>query len=194
MDNLQPISSLYAQLVAGTSALRAGQVIAYPTEAVFGLGCDPDSLPAVAQLLSYKQRLVTQGLILVAADYSQLQPYIDEDRLPEAAKQRLLASWPGPINWVVPASINTPGWLTGRFNNLAVRVSAHPLVHQLCQTFGKPVTSTSANIIGKPPCRTAAAVRAQWGDQLFILSGEVGGERNPCEIRDAMTNDCLRPS
>ncbi len=182
-----------AQLTLILTALQAAQVIAYPTEAVFGLGCDPDNQAAVAKLLALKQRSQEQGLILVAADYQQLQPYIDDSRLPGEVKQRLWASWPGPINWVLPAAPFTPMWLTGRFNTLAVRVSAHPIVRQLCKAFGKPITSTSANLSGLPPCRSLEALQAQFGNQLPILPGAVGPQLNPCEIRDALTNRCLRP-
>lgn len=182
-----------SQLTAILAALQAKQVIAYPTEAVFGLGCDPDSQAAVAKLLALKQRSHRQGLILVAANYQQLQPYIDDAPLSDEVKQRLFASWPGPVNWVVPAAPTTPAWLTGRFTTLAVRVSAHPLVRQLCLAFGKPITSTSANVSGFPPCRSLEALRAQFGSQLPTLPGAVGPQLNPCEIRDALTNGCLRP-
>lgn len=188
-----PALAPQSQLTVIVAALRAAQVIAYPTEAVFGLGCDPDSQLAVAKLMALKQRSQTQGLILVAADYQQLRSYVDDSRLSDEVKQRLWASWPGPINWVLPVSATTPAWLTGRFNTLAVRVSAHPIVRQLCQAFGKPITSTSANVSGLPPCRSLEALQAQWGHQLPVLSGALGTQINPCEIRDALTNRCLRP-
>jgi L-threonylcarbamoyladenylate synthase len=187
-----PALAPQSQLTAILSALQAAQVIAYPTEAVFGLGCDPDSQVAVAKLLALKQRSQRQGLILVAADYQQLRPYLDERSLSDEVKQRLWASWPGPINWVLPVSATTPAWLTGRFNTLAVRVSAHPIVCQLSQAFGKPITSTSANLSGLPPCRSLEALRAQFGHQLPVLPGTVGPQLHPCEIWDALTNRCLR--
>lgn len=182
-----------SQLTFILAALQAAQVIAYPTEAVFGLGCDPDSQAAVAKLLALKQRSQTQGLILVAADYQQLSPYVDDSRLSDEVKQRLWASWPGPINWVLPVFATTPAWLTGSFNTLAVRVSAHPIVRQLCLAFGKPIISTSANVSGFPPCRSLEALQAQLGHQLPVLPGAIGSQLNPCEIRDALTNRCLRP-
>lgn len=172
--------------------LRKGIVIAYPTEAVFGLGCDPDSESAVAQLLRLKKRPVEKGLILIAADYHQLQPYIDDAQLSVAQKERMFASWPGPVTWVVPASSETPAWLTGRFESLAIRVSDHPLVQQICRNFGKPLVSTSANLSGFPPCRTAAEVGEQFGVDFPVLSGETGGRLNPSEIRDVLTGELIR--
>lgn len=117
--------------------LQQQEVIAYPTEAVFGLGCDPDSENAVMALLALKQRPVDKGLILIAADYAQLEPYIADRELTVLQRERMFASWPGPVTYVVPASPHTPRWLTGRFDSLAIRVSDHPEVQALCRGFWK---------------------------------------------------------
>ncbi|EIR69115.1 Sua5/YciO/YrdC/YwlC family protein, partial [Yersinia pestis] len=100
-------------------ALRQEEVIAYPTEAVFGLGCDPDSEKAVNTLLALKQRPWQKGLILVAANYAQLEPYINDSMLNEIQRETLFSTWPGPITWVIPARVETPQWLTGCFDSLA---------------------------------------------------------------------------
>ncbi|MGM3191245.1 L-threonylcarbamoyladenylate synthase type 1 TsaC [Dickeya dadantii subsp. dieffenbachiae] len=172
--------------------LREENVIAYPTEAVFGLGCDPDSEMAVERLLALKQRPREKGLILIAADFQQLESYVDMSALSDIQRQTIFASWPGPVTWVLPAKTVTPDWLTGRFTSLAVRVSDHPLVKQLCLAFGKPLVSTSANLSGQPPCRTAREVVEQFGEGFPVLNGEVGGRLNPSEIRDALTGEMLR--
>ena len=172
--------------------LHQQQVIAYPTEAVFGLGCDPDSESAVMALLALKQRPVEKGLILIAADYMQLLPYIADHALSAEQRERMFASWPGPVTYVVPALPQTPRWLTGRFDSLAVRVSDHPDVQALCRGFGKPLVSTSANLSGEPPCRTAAEVALQFGPQFPVLQAETGGRRNPSEIRDAISGELIR--
>lgn len=173
-------------------ALRQQQVIAYPTEAVFGLGCDPDSGRAVEVLLTLKKRPKDKGLILIADNYEQLLPYIDDSLLTEQQRQTIALSWPGPVTWVMPARSSTPDWLTGRFSSLAVRVTDHPLVKELCQKFGKPLVSTSANLSGQSPCRVAEEVRQQFGDDFPVLAGLVGGRQNPSEIRDALTGNFIR--
>lgn len=173
-------------------ALQQEEVIAYPTEAVFGLGCDPDSEKAVNALLALKQRPWQKGLILIAANYEQLKPYIDDSMLNTAQQEMLFSCWPGPVTWVIPARAKTPRWLTGSFSSLAVRVSDHPLVQQLCSQYGKPLVSTSANLSGHEPCRTETEVRMQFGPFLPVLSGEVGGRLNPSEIRDALTGKQFR--
>ncbi|MGL5288697.1 MAG: Sua5/YciO/YrdC/YwlC family protein, partial [Aeromonas sp.] len=81
------------------AALQQDGVIAYATEAVFGLGCDPDSEVAVQRLLAIKQRPVEKGLILIAADMAQLQDYIDVSQLSGNQLAQVKASWPGPFTW-----------------------------------------------------------------------------------------------
>ncbi|ELY1864979.1 L-threonylcarbamoyladenylate synthase type 1 TsaC [Serratia marcescens] len=185
-------SELSPNLVSIIDALHQQQVIAYPTEAVFGLGCDPDSEQAVNALLALKQRPWEKGLILIAADYVQLKPYIDDSALSEQQRATMFASWPGPVTWVLPARPETPRLLTGRFSSLAVRVSDHPLVQQLCRQYGKPLVSTSANLSGLEPCRSADEVTRQFGTAFPVLAGEVGGRLNPSEIRDALTGEQIR--
>lgn len=174
------------------AVLKQERVIAYPTEAVFGVGCDPDSETAVTRLLELKQRPVEKGLILIAASYEQLEPYIDYTRLTASQKEAVFDSWPGPVTFVFPAKTTTPRWLTGQFDSLAVRVTNHPLVVELCNAFGKPLVSTSANLTGQPPCRDVAEVIAQFGPEFPVLKGDTGGRLNPSEIRDALTGKLFR--
>ncbi|OZG40447.1 tRNA threonylcarbamoyladenosine biosynthesis protein RimN [Aeromonas sp. A35_P] len=177
------------------AALQHDGVIAYATEAVFGLGCDPDSEAAVQRLLAIKQRPVEKGLILIAAELAQLQDYIDLDQLTSEQLAKVEASWPGPFTWIMPARPDTPAWLTGQFDTLAVRVTAHPQVQALCRAFGKPLVSTSANLTGEEPARRVADIGELLASQLaYILPGEVGGQANPSEIKDARTGAVIRPS
>ncbi len=177
------------------TALQQEQLIAYPTEAVFGLGCDPDSQAAVARLLKVKQRPMEKGLILVAATVEQLAPYVDFSQLTLEQKSSVLKSWPGPFTWVMPKQSSTPAWLTGQFDTLAVRVSAHPVVQQLCLAFGKPLVSTSANLTGEPPCRSKVDVLTQLHGQVIeVVDGECDLRANPTQIRDAKTLQLIRAS
>lgn len=172
-------------------ALRAGGVIAYPTEAVWGLGCDPFDEQAVRRVLDLKQRSEAKGLIIIAADIAQIEPWLQE--LDAAQKAAVLNTWPGPYTWVVPAE-SAPSWLRGRHASLALRVSAHPGVQALCRAWGGPLVSTSANRSGQPPVRDALQLRRQFGDGLaYILPGRLGGDAKPSEIRDAVSGTVLRP-
>lgn len=174
-------------------ALQQGEVIAYPTEGVFGVGCDPDNPQAIKKLLDLKQRPMEKGLILIAASYEQLLPYIDESQLTEAQLATVKATWPGPVTWIMPTSSIVTDWVSGQFESIAVRVTDHPLVQRMCNEFGKPLTSTSANLTGEPPCMTTEEVQQQLGQHLVaILEGQTGGREKPSEIRDAKTSKILR--
>lgn len=174
-------------------ALQNGQVIAYPTEGVFGVGCDPDNSEAITRLLTVKQRSADKGLILIAASYEQLLPYVDEAQLTDEQLQVVQSSWPGPVTWIMPVSERVSSLVSGQFDSVAVRVTDHPLVQKLCLAYGKPITSTSANLSGYPPCKTTAEVELQLGNtDVVILSGATGGRENPSEIRDAKTGKVLR--
>ncbi len=186
---------------SAVTALRQGQVIAYPTEAVFGVGCDPDNSLAIESLLQVKQRPKSKGLILIAADFSQLIPYIAADKLSMEQTQLMLDSWrdsagvkdKAAVTWVVPASTRCSDWLTGQFDSIAIRVCDHPVVQQLCLAFGKPITSTSANLSGLEPCRSTAEVRQQLADKVaVIVDAPTGGRAVPSEIRDITTGHIYR--
>ncbi len=179
------------QLRAACAALRAGGVIAYPTEGVWGLGCDPRNEAAVERLLALKRRHWSKGLILVAAEFEQLEPYV---QLPSrTAQKRAFATWPGPATWIFPASDLTPMVVSGDRDTVAIRVSAHPVVRELCLAFRGPIVSTSANRAGHEPARSASTVRIQLGAGIAALvPGALGGLDKPTVIRDVISGLILR--
>ncbi|MCU7934939.1 MAG: threonylcarbamoyl-AMP synthase [Candidatus Thiodiazotropha sp. (ex Dulcina madagascariensis)] len=171
--------------------IDAGGLIAYPTEAVYGLGCHPLDGDAVARLLALKHRSVKKGLILIADRIDRLQPYLG--KLPAAAMEPVLKSWPGPATWLVPAASGVPGWLTGNRATLAVRVTDHPIAAALCRAVGSPLVSTSANISRHPPARTPLEVRIRCGRGVdLIIHGETGGLARPTPIRNALNGSLHR--
>jgi len=171
--------------------IHQGGLIAYPTEAVYGLGCDPLDGEAVWQLLKIKGRPLDKGLILIAADFDQLRPFVLP--LPAEALQPLFASWPGPHTWLLPAAENLPYWLSGGRTTVAVRVTAHPLAAALCRACNSPLVSTSANRAGQPPQRTALGVQRTFGGEVdCILHGNTGGLKRPTAIRHAVTGERIR--
>lgn len=173
--------------------LQQGGVIAYPTEAVWGLGCDPSSERAVHRLLAIKQRPLEKGLILIAAELDQLRPYLELDALPPQRLEGVTATWPGPHTWVMPASARAHAWVTGAHAGLAVRVSAHPIVTALCRAFGGPLVSTSANLSGQPaPLRRADLDPALLARLDGVTEGETGGLLRATPIRDALGGHALR--
>ncbi len=173
-------------------ALHTGAVIAYPTEAVYGLGCDPMNEAAVARIWQLKQRPAAMGLILLASDWQQLVPYVAE--LSEAQHQQLLSTWPGPHTWILPAADTTPAWLTGGRDSIAVRISDHAPSRALCDAFAGAVVSTSANLHGQPPLREAIEAQETFQAEGFagVMQGELGGLEKPTSIRDLRTGEWVR--
>lgn len=166
--------------------IRAGGVIAYPTEGVWSLGCDPLDADAVARVLELKARPVTRGLTLVAADLEQLEPWIEP--VSHEVEARVSATWPGPVTWVFPARAWVPHWVHGGRDSVAVRMTAHAQSAALCRAVGFPIVATSAHRDRHPAARTAIQVRRWLADDLdFILGGATGGRAGPCEVRDAVT-------
>jgi L-threonylcarbamoyladenylate synthase len=193
MQNIPGRSGVHERLAIklAVETLRADGVIAYPTEAVWGLGCDPHSEKALLRLLSIKARKPNKGLILVASSIDQLAPYLDG--LDTLAINTLRATWPGPSTWLVPHNGFAHDLVRGEHNSVALRVSAHPVVSSLCESFGGPLVSTSANISGSPPPLWSWQLRRHLGKYLdFIVSGKLGASKKPTEIRDLRSGEILR--
>jgi len=173
--------------------LRAGAVAAYPTEAVMGLGCDPANEAAVTRICALKQRSLAQGMLLIAADFAQVAPYVDLARVPSSALDKAMASWPGPFTWIFPGSERVPAWISGRHEGIALRVTAHADAAALCRAFGGALVSTSANPHGQPPARTAGEVLSYFPQGIDLLvDAPLGGLGKPSEIRDVLTGELVR--
>jgi L-threonylcarbamoyladenylate synthase len=172
--------------------VRAGGVIAYPTEAVFGLGCLPRERRAVMRVLKIKRRSWRKGLILIGADLAQLERYVVLP--PEPRRAAVLATWPGPNTWVLDARADAPRWITGGRASVAVRVTAHPVAAELCRRAGEALVSTSANVSRRPPHRRSLTLRRDLGRSVdYVLTGPLGGLASPTPIRDGRTGRALRP-
>ncbi|NOX43118.1 MAG: threonylcarbamoyl-AMP synthase [Gammaproteobacteria bacterium] len=172
-------------------ALTSGGIIAYPTEAVFGLGCDPQNETAIKKLLEIKKRKKEKGLILIAANIDQLAPYIQE--LDADTERRVLPTWPGPTTWLLPAKSNVSEFLRGKHKTIAVRVTNHPLAKQLCKSWGNALVSTSANITSEPAAHSAENVKIIFANNVdYCLEGNVGDLARPSQIRDGHTGKIIR--
>jgi len=177
------------------TALRNQGVIAYPTESVFGLGCDPDCETAIQKILELKKRPSHKGLILIASDIEQLSDYADFSQLTATQISNIEKTWPGPFTWIVPVHKKLSALISGDFDSVAVRVTAHPVVQQLCREFGKPIISTSANLSGLEACVDAQQVKQMFaGNDLLsmIIEQSVSGLDNPSQIHHAITGKRLR--
>lgn len=171
------------------TCLCQGKLLAYPTEAVYGLGCDPFNQQAVLALLALKQRSLSKGLILLISNWSQLSPLIAE--VPASLLAPVQESWPGPVTWLFPKGACIPEWLCGEHDSIAIRMTAHPIARALC--LKAPLISTSANISGHLPARDVAGVCEQFPEGIdVIFDGPVGGASAPSCIYDVRSGERLR--
>ncbi len=182
-----PISPVH--LRQATQVVHDGGVIAYPTEGVYGLGCDPDQPEAVLRILKLKQRSVHAGLILIAMDRSQLDGWID----PSVEEEGVLAGAEAGITWVITADPQCPDWITGGRSTCAVRLTRHPVAVALCRAASMPLVSTSANRHGQPAATSRLTVRRRFGRGVdFIMPGALGSAGSASQIRVARTGTVLR--
>ncbi|WP_233840553.1 Sua5/YciO/YrdC/YwlC family protein [Dyella sp. 2HG41-7] len=182
-----------AELDGAADVLRSGGVVAYPTEAVFGLGCDPHNRTAFERIFELKQRPATQGVLLIAADFTQIAHYIDMAKVPAGVLAQVRASWPGPFTWIFPRSAEVPEWVAGGHAGIALRVTAHGPAAALCRAYGGALVSTSANPHGQPGARDTVTVATYFGDRLDgVVDAPLGGATAPTTIRDALTGAIIR--
>ncbi|WP_076417376.1 Sua5/YciO/YrdC/YwlC family protein [Colwellia sp. UCD-KL20] len=172
---------------------QQGGVLAYPTEAVFGLGCDPDNQTAVEKLLQIKNRDKAKGLILLAGSFEQLTPYIDLSKLTHTQIDLILSRWPNGVTQVLPAQASVSSYLTGDFSTIAVRVTDQPDVVSLCSQTKKPIVSTSANLSGLEPARTWQTLDPTLTQMIdHLIKGETLGYMQPSKIIDGLTGEVFR--
>ena len=179
------------EIEAAAALLRTGGVLAYPTEGVYGLGCDPDNREAFERIFVMKRRAPEQGVLLIAADFEQIRDWVGDAS--EAALDRAREAWPGAHTFIFPRSLRVPEWVAGGHAGIALRVTAHPPSGALCHAFRGPIVSTSANRHGEAPARSAADIRAIFGDEPDgVLDAPLGGLDKPTPITDAVSGAIIR--
>ena len=185
------------QISQAVNSLRNGKIIAYPTEAVWGLGCDPYNDNALKRLILLKERDPRKGLILVASRLEHCKDLLAG--LPSEYLKKLEHSTGKIITsdrattWLIPANNNVPFNIRGGHNNFALRISKHPTIVALCEALELPIVSTSANPSGKRPAISLDEARSFFGEAISdYIIGELGRQKAPSEIRDLITNEVVR--
>ncbi len=157
------------------AVLRAGGLVAIPTETVYGLAADASNPEAVAKIFSVKERPVHHPLIVHIAAAEQLDDWAAT--IPSAATVLADACWPGPLTLLVPRAARVLDVVTGGLETVGVRVPAHPLTLELLTEFGGGLAAPSANRFGRVSPTTAEHVRVDLGDDVdFVLDG------GPCPV------------
>lgn len=183
-------------VVEAAKHLKRGQVLAYPTEAVWGLGCDPFDQQAFLEILRLKQRPMEKGVILLAGQVSQVEHLLA--RLDLSKRQAIIESWTHrshaerAITWLLDADESIPHWIRGQHPKVAVRVTNHPLCTGLCNAFGGFIVSTSANPAGCTPACSLQEANQYFGSELKYLNGDLGLSQQPSKIMDAQTGEVIR--
>jgi L-threonylcarbamoyladenylate synthase len=179
------------KLQQAATIMHHGGVVAYPTEAVWGLGCDPYDAAAVHKILELKQRPIEKGLILIAADIEMCADLIEH--LTPEQKAMLCAQYARPTTWLIPDAGKVPAWVRGEHSSFALRITRHPWAAALCKAFGGPIVSTSANPAGRLEARSRLRLANYFPEGLDLVApGSVGASNKPSEIRDLLTGAILR--
>tara|TARA_B110000014_G_scaffold263530_1_gene260629 strand:- start:2087 stop:2623 length:537 start_codon:yes stop_codon:yes gene_type:complete len=168
-------------------SLKQGNVIAYPTEGVWGLGCDPLNEAAILKLISLKCRSEDKGLILVGSNINQFSNFIDIEKY----KDDLLSKWPGPHTWLVPTKKKISKLITGNNENIALRLSSHKEVVDICNNFESAIISSSANKENSPTLKSSDEIRKTF-PEVLVLQGELGNLNRPSKIQDLITGEYIR--
>ncbi len=207
----QPASFITDSVFEAAKWLKEGQLLAYPTESVWGIGCDAYDEVAVQRILDIKQRPQSKGMIVITDSEKRLAALLEA--LEESQRQQVINSWQTDSDtndlqyrqahtWLLPipqALVTTiPSWITGQYQTVAVRVIAHPMIRQLCQQmvsvhnpFGLLV-STSCNPSGHPPADKFDEAYAYFGEKIRYLQAETLGYTLPSQICDAITGQVIR--
>lgn len=175
------------------TALKNGEIIAYPTEGVYGFAADAMNAKAVEAVLSLKGRSAAKGFIVMAASLDKLSTLIKP--LTAREQQTILESQRGGFRytWIVPALEACPEYLRGQFTTLAVRITNHPDAFALCDLMPVGVVSTSANLHKEAPLETPEAIMAIFGDRIAgVMEGSVGGLSSPTRIVHLESGEIIR--
>ena len=147
--------------------IRAGGVVALPTDTLYGLAADPFSAAAVARVFAVKGRAAERALPLIAADAAQVMTHLG--RLPALGQRLAERFWPGPLTLLLPAPAALAADVTGGTGKVGVRVPADPVARAICAEAGQPITATSANVSGEPATADPGVVERTLGDRLDLL-------------------------
>lgn len=182
------------ELDLALARLRTGQLVAIPTETVYGLAADASNPEAVARIFALKGRPADHPVIVHIANSSQLGDWAQD--IPDTAWQLAEAFWPGPLTLILKRQPHVLNAVTGGQDTVGLRAPAHPLTHELLQRFGSGIAAPSANRFGHVSPTTAQHVRDEFGQEApLVLDGgpcQVGVESTIVSLIDT-TPKLLRP-
>lgn len=155
--------------------LEKGEVIAYPTETIYGLGADVLNRKAVKKIYDLKARDYGLPISILVANIAMLRGYVKD--VPDRALPLMRKFWPGALTILFPANEKIPKGLVTNTGRVGIRISSHPVASALVEKFGKPITTTSANLSGFPPSLSVKHIQKYFGDRIPCIID--GGECEP---------------
>lgn len=170
-------------------SVKDGAIFAYPTEAVFGLGCDINNKYAIQKILSIKKRDVSKGLIVISDNLEKVRDLIDDDYFKILVDEN---SGSIPTTWLCPVSNLVLPEVTGGSKKIAIRITKHDTSKSLCKILDMPIISTSANIAGEDPITKKEDLKFFLNDIDYIVDGEVGNNKKPSRIIDLISKEVIR--
>ena len=165
--------------------ITQGKIFAYPTESVFGIGCDALNNHSIEKVINFKGRDYSKGLIVISDDTEKLKSFIEKKYYELFCSK--VRSEKKPTTWIVPSESD--------ISKVAIRVTSHMVCKKLCQYSNSALISTSANISGQEPLKIFNKVKKEFNGKIdFIVNGVVGGYNKPTQIIDLLTEDVIRKS
>ena len=172
-------------------AANLGAIFAYPTEAVFGLGCNINNKNSIIKILTIKKRDSSKGLIVISDSIDKIRDLIDSKYHKILDKSNMNTEI--PTTWLCPASDKALDLITGSTGKIALRITKHPVAYEICRTLNYPIVSTSANLAGKTPLTNAKEVVSSFGEDIdYVIEGEVDITKSPSRIVDLVSKKVLR--
>ena len=160
----------FAVVAKVVDLLENGEIVALPTETVYGLGANALDPEAVAKVFEAKQRPTFDPLIIHISRREEIHDYCDlSPELNEVVQQLMKEFWPGALTLVLPKKACIPDIVTSGLPTVAVRMSAHPVMQEVCRAFGKPIAAPSANLFGRISPTTASAVVKELAGKIPLV-------------------------
>jgi len=160
------------KIARAVEALNAGEVVAYPTDTVYGLGCDLSNKAAVERLYQLKRMPKSQALALICVDLSGIAKYVTVDNTAYRLLKRLL---PGPYTFILPATREVPKIISPKRTQVGIRVPSHAVPRAIAQALGRPLISTSAAEHGSEALQWAEQIAVSFPQVALVLDGGPGG-------------------
>ena len=169
--------------------IRRGGIIAYPTESCFGIGCDPKNKKAINKIIKLKKRSLNKNFILIGSSLKHFDYFTNSFN--DVTKENLFSKWPGPHTWIIKANNRCPNWLKSN-SKIALRIPSFSNCQALINSIDMAITSSSLNLSGKIPLKNYRDVCRFLPDQVKLIKGRIGKNRNPSVIQDFKTKNIIR--